>query len=269
MQGKPRPALFRSLGKNDPPSCVTIQNRSYSLAQVFKHDSWAATALYESDGKKVICKFNRKQSIFGLPMGWLGRLLAKREAFFYSALADLPSIPRGLGPVHVGEEIQSNSFAHDYVEGRPLQADDRLPESFYVELQEQLKQMHERGIAYMDLHKRENIIVGGDGRGYFVDFQVSFHSHPNRWFSPSRYFLRFFKKADEYHLLKHRLTNSSSQEAWHSLEQARPFWIRVHRFFAVPLRALRRRLLVLLGIRKGRGSVQTESFIEYGLRKEG
>jgi hypothetical protein len=266
MQGKPRPALFRALGKSDPPDCITLQNRNYSLAQIFKHDSWAATALYESDGKKVICKFNRKQSIFGLSMSWLGRFLAKREAFFYSILADLPSIPLGLGPARVGEKIQSNSFAHDYIEGHPLQADDRLSESFYLELQEQLEQMHERGIAYMDLHKKENIIVGDDGRGYFVDFQVSFHCHPNHLFSPSRYFFRFFKKADDYHLLKHRLANHSSRETRDTLEQNRPFWIRLHRFFAVPLRTLRRRLLVLLGIRTGQGSVKTESFTEYGLR---
>jgi len=272
-EGKPRPAVFRALGKSDPPNCITLQDRTFTLAQVFKHDSWAATALYESvDGRKVICKFNRKQSVFGFPMAWIGRFLASREAFFYSTLADLPSIPHGYGPVQVEEKIQHNSFAHDYVEGRPLQSRDRLPEAFYQELEEQLKQMHERGIAYMDLHKRENIIVGDDGRGYFVDFQVSFQGGfcgppaLPRWFSPTWYLFRLFKKADEYHLLKHRLANCPSPENAAYLEKARPFWIRVHRFFAVPLRTLRRRLLVLLGIRTGQGSVQTEAFTEYGLR---
>ena len=193
-------------------------------------------------------------------MSWLGRLLASREEFFYSTLADLPSIPHGHGPVYAEGKIQRNSFAHDYVEGRPLLASDRLPESFFLELQEQLKQMHERGIAYMDLHKRENIILGDDGRGYFVDFQVALSC---RRF---RYLFQFLKQADEYHLLKHHLANYPTPENAESLEKARPFWIRVHRFFAVPLRTLRRRLLVLLGIRTGKGSVQTESFIEYGLR---
>jgi len=271
MQGKPRPAVFRALGKSDPPNCITLQDREYTLAQIFKHDSWAATALYESgdgSGKKVICKFNRKQSIFGFPMGWAGRFLASREAFFYSTLADLPSIPTGYGPACVEGKIQRNSFAHDYVEGRPLQSGDRLPEAFYQELEEQLKRMHDRGIAYMDLHKRENIIVGDNGRGYFVDFQVSYYSSPTlpRWASPAWYLFRLFKKADEYHLLKHRLANNPTRENAASLEKARPLWIRVHRFFAVPLRTFRRRLLVLLGIRTGQGSVQTESFTEYGLR---
>jgi len=266
MQGKPRPALFRALGKNDPPNCVSLQDRDYSLAQVFKHDSWAATALYESDGRKIICKFNRKQSIFGLPMSWIGRFLASREAFFYSTLADLHSIPHGYGPVHVKGQIQRNSFAHDYIEGRPLLAADRLPESFFQELEEHLKQMHECGVAYMDMHKRENIILGDDGRGYFVDFQVALYYCRDRWFSPGRYLFRFFKQADEYHLLKHRLANHPTPENAEALAKARPFWIRVHRFFAVPLRTLRRRLLVLFGIRTGKGSVQTESFTEYGLR---
>jgi hypothetical protein len=45
-----------------------------------------------------------------------------------------------------------------------------------------------------------------------------------------------------------------------------PWWIRVHRLVARPFRELRRRLLVRLGIRSGKGRVETEVFAEHALR---
>ena len=62
--GKSRPAIFRALGRRDVPPTVTIDGHEYHLEKVFKHDSWAATALYEGHDGKIVCKFNRQQSIF-------------------------------------------------------------------------------------------------------------------------------------------------------------------------------------------------------------
>ncbi len=42
---RPRPALFRALGRDEPPSVVTIGGEKHELIEIFKHDSWAATAL--------------------------------------------------------------------------------------------------------------------------------------------------------------------------------------------------------------------------------
>jgi hypothetical protein len=268
VKGRPRPALFRALGKDEPPLCVTIAGRDYQRQEIYKHDSWAATALYQSGTHKVVCKFNRKQSILGLPMAWLGRWLARREAGFYARLADLPSVPKPCGSIAVDGVVLPNAVGHDYVEGRPLKETDRFPPAFFDALEGQLAQVHERGIAYMDLHKRENIILGADGRAYLVDFQVSFGASPRSWFLPARWLLRLFQNGDRYHLLKHRvrLGLHSSAERDRMLDEARPLWIRLHRFFAQPLRALRRRLLVLIGVRKGDGRAQSEHFTEDGLR---
>jgi hypothetical protein len=38
----------------------------------------------------------------------------------------------------------------------------------------------------------------------------------------------------------------------------RPWWIRLHRSVAVPFRTARRQLLVLLGVRRGKGRAHTE-----------
>ena len=76
---RPRPPLFRALGAAEPPHEVVVDSHSYSREELFKHDSWAATALYSGSTGKIVCKFNRIQPVLGLPMMWLGRRLAERE----------------------------------------------------------------------------------------------------------------------------------------------------------------------------------------------
>ncbi|MGC3968602.1 MAG: hypothetical protein QM775_14830 [Pirellulales bacterium] len=76
-----RPAWLRALGHDDPPAEVTVDGIVHRRVEIFKHDSWAATGVYqsseqaESSGARIICKFNRRQSLLGLP-GDLGRPLA-------------------------------------------------------------------------------------------------------------------------------------------------------------------------------------------------
>jgi hypothetical protein len=43
--------------------------------------------------------------------------------------------------------------------------------------------------------------------------------------------------------------------------------VRAHRLVARPFRELRRRLLVKLGVRSGKGRVETELFAEHALRQ--
>ena len=61
LKGRERPQLLRALGRSEPPLLVTVDGELYSRAEVFKHDSWAATASYRSaDGRMIVCKFNRQ-----------------------------------------------------------------------------------------------------------------------------------------------------------------------------------------------------------------
>ena len=260
--GRPRPALFRALGKADPPEQVTVDGRTYDRVDVLKHDSWAATAIYRAGADRIVCKFNRRQSILGLPMGWLGKWLARREAHFYRVLADLPSVPAGCGPVGHAGRVLPNAVAHHYVEGRPIQAADRLSTAFFQQLRATLAEVHRRGIAYMDLHKRENVLVGADGRPYLIDFQVSV-ALP-RWFPP----LRWLQGGDRYHLLKHRFVHAHPTRKEERRRPSPPAWLRLHRVGGQPLRRLRRWLLTVVGIRRGDGKVQSEHFTEDGLREQ-
>ena len=171
---RPRPGLFRALGSEDPPLTVEVRGQSYQRVDILKHDSWAATAVYQGADKKIVCKFNRQQAVFGLSLRWLGRLLARHEAGILQRLQDLSHLPRWSGPVRVAGRVLPYAVAHDYLAGHPLGRGERVCAEFFPQLLELLHQVHQRHMAYVDLHKRENILVGEDGQPYLLDFQISF-----------------------------------------------------------------------------------------------
>ncbi len=270
--GRPRPAVLRALGKHDPPLEISVDGMVFQRERIFKHDSWAATALYHSDdGSRVVCKFNRCQPIFFLPMRWLGRVLARREAEHLRLLADVPQVPSCCGSVFADGHDAPHAVAHAYIPGRPLRMVDRVSESFCDELIELTDSIHSYDMAYVDLHKRENVLVGSDGKPYLIDFQVSWAlTTPGARRSKFlRWILRQLQAADSYHLRKHLvLLDPARFGTMNSCSQNRPWWIRLHRLFARPLRTLRRKLLVLFGVRRGIGRVESEHFAEDAFQSE-
>ena len=267
---RPRTRLFRALGAEDPPRLLEINGQTYRRIDVFKHDSWAATALYLGNGRRIICKFNRCQPILGFPMKWLGTLLAQREAAMLCRLKQLPGIPSLRGSVEVAGQQLGHAVARQYIAGQTLDYQRPLPENFFPQLERLLKGIHEHDVAYVDLHKRENVLVGDDGLPYLFDFQISFVLPAGRvgklW--PLRGLLRLLQRSDDYHFLKH-FANCRPDLCGCTREQLadrRPWWIRLHRVFAQPLRTLRRRLLVWANFRSGRGYAESERFTEVGLR---
>lgn len=257
-----RPALFRALGRREPPLEIRVQGQRYRRVDILKHDSWAATAIYEGDPGRIVCKFNRVEPIFGLPMTWLGCWLAERERRALTRLAGLAGIPPVCGDIHDGERLLFNAVAHAYIEGHPLGRHEAVSPDFFPTLSQTLAEMHRRGIAYVDLHKRENIIVGEDGRPYLVDFQIHFQSD-----NPlGRLLLGLLCRSDDYHFQKHVLHHGG--ESTKRLASGRPWWIRVHRRLARPFREMRRRLLAWFRIRKQDGRAESEHFAEDAVRRE-
>jgi hypothetical protein len=265
---RPRPTLLRALGAADPPAEIVVDGQTYERVELFKHDSWAATAVYDSGSQRIVCKFNRTQPIFGFPMLWLGKRLAARERRILEKLADLPGIPNPCGPIHADGRVLPNAAGHAFVSGHPLGKHEIMSPRFFSELRETILAMHSRGIAHVDLHKRENVIVGDDGRPYLIDFQISFDvTHPRvRWIAGIRAVFDLLCEGDHYHLAKHVRRNTPDGKA--VPKRRPPQWLQLHRLAAVPFRELRRRLLVARGVRLGRGSVTTEAFAEDAFRRE-
>lgn len=271
---RPRPPFLRALGRREPPEQVLVDGQPYGLERVFKHDSWAATALYSPQLPgllPVVCKFNRQASVFGLPLAWVGPILARREAAFLARLAPSGGVPMPRGPLRDTQgRFLRHAVAHDFVEGEPLSRRSVLNDGFFPALQRLLAAMHAQGVAYVDLHKMENVLLGLDGQPWLIDFQVSF-ALPARqpWRSVLGPCFGLLRSGDTYHLMKHwiRLKPEQCGLGPEDLDRFRPRWIRWHRRIGVPLRSLRRNLLVRLGVRAPGGHVQSERFVEEGIRQ--
>ena len=259
-----RPAMLRALGRSEPALLVTVDGEQYERVDVFKHDSWAATAAYSSaDGRTIVCKFNRRAPIGWIPMGWLGRFLGYRERYFLQALAGVPGIPGVFREVKVNGRIMSNVVAHEFIPGKPLSLSSNLRSDFFENVKRVLAELHDRRIAYFDLHKQENVIVGEDGSPYLIDFQVSLKLPRGRMFTKLFCLLR---DSDLYHVEKHRWLHRHASRS--DVNQMRPWWIKLHRLLSVPLRTIRRRFLVAIRVRSGKGYSSTEVAVEVGLRRE-
>ena len=236
---------LRALGRRELPEKILLQGQTYRRAATFKHDFFAATGLYEGAAGKLVLKVGRQAELFGLPLAWLGRWLARREAEIYQRLQDLEAIPAYRGRWHKA------GLLHAYVPGHPLRRHEWVNERFFDQLQAQIEEIHRRGMAYVDLNKRENIIVGDDGRPYLIDFQISFYwRHANRPIpTPVRWLLRRLQQGDLYHLAKHikkhrpDLLRPEHEQMWERGIQS----VRFYRRLSVPFTRLRRQTLKRLG----------------------
>jgi hypothetical protein len=263
---KARPRWLRALGDGSPPEVIRIAGTPHRLREVFKHDSWAATALYEGPaGALRIVKLHRQSALLGLPMTWLGRTTAGNERALLERLEGLPGVPTLAGAVEIDGQHVPFGVAREYVAGHPLGQREAVPDHFFPDLQRLLQSMHERRVVYVDLHKRENIIVSESGSPYLIDFQISLRWP--RWL-PNGPLFRIFSRSDDYHLMKHWARCRPDQCGMDSdaFRRRIPWWIRAHRSVARPFRELRRRLLVRVGVREGKGRVETEVFAEHALR---
>ncbi len=259
--------MLRALGRSEPPAQVEVDGQTYQRVTVFKHDNWAATALYESGDARIVCKFNRAVSLLGLPLGWLGRWLAYREAWMLKHLADVPQVPDLCGPVLVDGRRARNAVAHPFVPGRPLCRYQTADAAFFQELTDVVQALHAKGVAYVDLHKRSNIIVDDEGRPHLIDFQISV-ARPRGWWGrvgPWAWTFNMLCASDRYHLAKH-VAQAALADGDQVPQIPRPWWIRLHRSIAVPFRTLRRRLLVWLGVRRSKGHEHTEAEPEIAVR---
>ena len=268
---RPRPATFRALGAADPPATITLDGETFRRIEILKHDSWAATAVYRSASRTAKCKFNRTQRIGPVPMRWLGRALAARERWFMDRLAGIEGTPVSLGDIRVGGDKLTTAIAHEWIDGHALAEGEHVDDWFFPQLQAILAEVHRRGVAHVDLHKRENILVDDNGRPCLIDYQISFGLPTDSRMARVLLggVLRVLQRSDDYHLLKHRVKHRPDQVglSLSDMQRLRPWWIRAHRCVAIPFRTFRRRLLTALGIRSKSGHAFSEAFPEVAHRR--
>lgn len=237
-QARPTAYAMRALGKRGLPASVSLHRETYRLEREIKHDFFAATGFYISnDGRRVVAKFGRSEDFLGLPLRWLGNWLRDREMRMYGQLRDVGAVPDVLGMV------EPCGFVLAFVDGQPLGKDARVPDGFFHELRVLIEQIHARGIAYVDMNKKANVIIGPGGRPNLVDFQISFDLHTLGDNRLTRRILAHLQREDLYHVRKHHARFRPDELTPEQLAAAerRSWLIRLHRLLRAPWIGLRRR----------------------------
>lgn len=230
---------MRALGRADLPAKLLMESTDYELIRTIKHDFFAATGFYgNAAGGRVVLKVGRTEPFGGFSFAWLGRFLRRRELHFYRRLADLRGVPNVLGTVGI------TGFVMQFVEGSPLSEASSVPEDFFDELLGLIRELHRRGIAYVDTNKPQNILLGVDCKPHLIDFQISWDLERLGNWPLNRWLLRRLQADDIYHLLKHkrRLRPDELTDADQAQLERKSVFIRLHRYLTRPYFLLRRRL---------------------------
>jgi hypothetical protein len=243
---KPRPPAFLfALGRANLPPEVAAEGHTWRFQKLFKHDFFAATALYELASPTAapplaVLKVQRTYPFLGVPLQWLGAKVARHEIRIYRGLQGVTGIPRFLGTVG------PTGFLHEFIPGTDLHANLPLTPEFFGQLEKLFADLHQRHIAYVDSNKRENILYGDDGRPWLIDFQISFElKHGPRDNFLAKWIFRRLVRADWYHFYKHktRLLPTACQPEDFVKAQKRGFLHQLHRVLARPIIWLRRKFL--------------------------
>ncbi|MCH7872568.1 MAG: hypothetical protein IID33_12795 [Planctomycetes bacterium] len=238
---KKRFASLTALGGKPLPPEIEVSGHRYVQRRVFKDDFFAVTALYEGEAGKVILKIQRQAPFLLIPMTWVGRWLVGRELSSFERLRGVEGIPEVIAP------WGKTGMVRRYVEGHPLARGERVADDFHARLRSLIDTMHDRGMAYVDLEKSENVLVGEDGRPHLFDFQISWHLPRKRggelW--PMRVVRRWLQRGDLYHLrkLQRRTRPDQLSPEELALSYRRPWYVRVHRFVTYPFTFCRRLVL--------------------------
>lgn len=191
MTRTPRPAPFPVPGKPEVPAGET--DRKLLRYLVRGRGIKADLRLEDWRGRLVVVKDYRGRNWFGR---WIGRFQIRREERIYRILADTPGVPPFFGI------LTPESLAVGHLEGRPIDQFQGSPlvDRILAELRALLDRVHRRGVVHVDLRRRNNLLVNGQGIVHLIDFAGSVHLRPagraGRWLLP------VLKQLDEFAFLK-------------------------------------------------------------------
>ena len=165
--------------------------------QVIRQGTWAKPDIkcvaYEGD-RAVLKDFSDKS----WPVRLLGRRQVIRELRALRRLHGIEGIPRCYG------EAGACGILMDRNEGERITRWCRRKRSevgpMFERLRELVGQIHARGVAHIDLRKRDNILITEDGRPCVIDFNASFCFDPAGL--GARFLFPILRRIDESAVLK-------------------------------------------------------------------
>jgi len=235
------PPYLRALGRRELPASIDVLGERFQRGRVFKNDFFAVTAMYANEHRKVVLKVGRQAWLGIFPMRWVGRLLAAKERAALQALSGTEGIPRYLC------HWEDTGIVREYLDGHAMIKGERVPDDFHERLRGLIRRVHAAGMAYVDLEKCENVLVGADGRPGLFDFQIAWH-WPRGWggeLFPARLIRRWLQRADWYHLVKLQRRTRPDQLSREELAQSyvKPGYVQAYTRLSRPLTLFRRWLL--------------------------
>ena len=230
------------VGSSPAEQEIRIDGEWYDHLGTLKDDAFAQTELVARDGRKYLYKTSRLRLIRGLRLRRLMKRLNNREVRTHRLLEGVQGVPR------LVKCVSETSFLREFVDGRTL---DRKPPymraDFFDEFLEIVRDIHARGVAFVDLAKKENVVVTTEGRPFLIDFQVSIARSTGRgpiagiWNAV----VRLMQEADIYHVFKHKKRIRPDLLRPEERQYARrPWFQRIHKYcFRLPYHAIKRRII--------------------------
>ena len=152
--------------------------------------------LQDQGGARILKDFSSKSP----PIRWFGRRQLRREWRALRRLKGLAGFPRVLGevpPCALLLEPMNGGAITRFRRRRPEEIGPMLDR-----LDRLVEAMHARGVAHLDLRKRDNILVTEAGEPSIIDFNASIAFEPGS--IAARLFFPFLKDIDRGGLLKWR-----------------------------------------------------------------
>jgi serine/threonine protein kinase len=119
------------------------------------------TLLYEDAGNSYVIKVPHGKGM----ARYFHRHMLRHEYDVYRKLGDFSGSPRCLGL------IDKQYLVLEFVEGRTIRSKRPLDEDeFHHKLFEHIETMHARGVAHMDLKRKDNLLVKTDESPCILDF---------------------------------------------------------------------------------------------------
>ena len=145
------------------------------LVTVVKRGPWGKADILRLsyDGGEAILKdFSAKSA----PVRWLGKRQLRRERRALDRLAGVSGVPAVLG------DLPPHGLFLQPMRGEAITRWRRRPRPEIPPMLERLaalvERIHARGVAHLDLRKRDNILVAADGTPSVIDFNASVAFRP-------------------------------------------------------------------------------------------
>lgn len=170
---------------------------------------------YEQDGRDYLIKVPHGRG----PLRWFHRHMLRHEYRAYLQLGDFAGSPACHGL------IDGQYLVLEYVQGRTIRNKRPLDEDeFHDRLFDYIREMHARGVAHMDLKRKDNLLVKTDESPCILDFGAAVIKkkglHPF-----NRYRFRLGRQFDYNAWIKHKYHDRMSEISMLDRQYYRPTWV--------------------------------------------